>query len=404
MKDSVAIVKTEECFSCRSCEQSCPKKSITLTENQEGFFYPKIDENCIQCGICLSKCPAYKLREKKEGKPIEGQKCHALVNKDNNILKNSSSGGLFYNLAKEVLNDGGVVFGAAYNPFPNVRQTEVTSINDLHILQGSKYVYCDTEDSYSKVKIALIGGKKVLFSGSPCQVAGLYSFLSNSPHENLITVDIICHGTPSRKFFAKYIESLSQQKKSKVISYSFRDKTAHPLGAIKYVTEDGTVYINKVNVFDSYGAAFARHENYKMSCYTCPFAKPQRISDITIGDFWGIEKFAPNFSGANGVSVCICNTEKGRGLFDKISNEFDSIELDYLYAIQGNRLLRSPESLPDKRKSFYEDIDSSTSMEFMKRIKTESRIHFYYVSLKNMLYKNYTPKFIKELISRVKHG
>jgi coenzyme F420-reducing hydrogenase beta subunit len=403
MKENVSIIKTDECFSCRSCEQSCPTKSITLEENQEGFFYPKIDENCIHCGICLTKCPAHKLREKNEEKPIENQKCHALVNKDKTILKNSSSGGLFYNLAKEVLNNDGVVFGAAYNPFPNVRQTEVTSINNLHILQGSKYVYCDTEDSYSKVKIALTGGKKVLYSGSPCQVAGLYSFLSSTAYENLITIDIICHGTPSRKLFIKYLESLSQKTKSKVVSYSFRDKAAHPLGAIKYVTEDGSVYINKVNVFDSYGAAFARHENYKMSCYTCPFARPQRISDITIGDFWGIEKFAPNFPRENGVSVCICNTEKGEDLFNKIANGFESIEFDYLYAIQGNRCLRSPESLPDKRNSFYEDIDSLTSMEFMKRIKTESKIHFYFVSIKNKIYKYCTPNFIKQIINRVKH-
>ena len=393
MMDSIQIIDKNKCFSCRSCEKKCPKLAIKLVEDDEGFFYPQIDNSkCINCGLCLTVCPANN-NELLFHKSAE--KSFALINKDLKILKSSASGGLFYTLANNFINTNGIVFGAAYEDDLSVKQIEVNDLQGLTKLQGSKYVYCDTDESYPRIKELLRNNKKVLFSGSPCQIAGLYKFLQNEDITNLYTVDIVCHGTPSQKLFKKYLDYLGKVNNSKVISYNFRSKDAHPLGAIKFITADGKIHINRIDVFDYYGAAFSRHENYKFSCYTCPFARIERIGDLTMGDFWGLEKNNKKFPSKNGVSVCLLNTEKGKKLFDTIKNDIYFEEQSIEGCIYSNTCLKEPEKLPTSRLNFYKNINSIDSVSFIKSIKLQSKYSYYYGRFKSIVY-----RFFKKILWR----
>lgn len=205
---NISTLEKSRCYSCRSCFLSCPTGAIEMAENNEGFFYPQVNfEKCVDCGICAVRCPAMN-RFPTYGNGL--QECFAMVNKNHDVLMSSTSGGVFYQLAYKIIENGGVVFGAAYDECMNVCQTLADSLEKIKPLQGSEYVFCDTGNSFFIAKKYLYEGKQVLYSGSPCQIAGLKAFLGGD-FENLFTVDIICHGTPSQKLFRKYLEYLAKQ-------------------------------------------------------------------------------------------------------------------------------------------------------------------------------------------------
>lgn len=237
--ENISRIK-EKCVGCKSCEQSCPKHCISMVENKEGFWYPSVDEkSCIECKVCLKKCPV----ENTEFHRNEPHKVWAWRNKNDVDIMRSASGGAADSAAKTILQMGGVVYGAAYDEQLAVSHIEVTDEAEREKLQSSKYVQSDPKDSYTKVNQRLSEGKTVLFTGTPCQIAGLYAFLGGNP-ENLYTVDLICHGVPSPKFFKKYLEYQNKQTAGRVIYFNFRSKDKKETG--DYM-EEATIVTEKIS-------------------------------------------------------------------------------------------------------------------------------------------------------------
>lgn len=327
MEPRVSVIKNMDmCTGCGLCEVICPTNAIIMHYNQYGFLYPYINQSkCIQCGLCERKCIAERTSLQK---PI---KSYAGITLDEKLKKKSSSGGIFAILADDILKKGGVVFGAAVVPKDRVVTVEhigIYSLGELYKLQGSKYVQSDARKSYVEVKKNLEKGKKVLFSGTPCQVAALQSYLVES-YENLFTIDLICHGVPSALYWEK---SLQEKLKSgeHIFDVSFRDsKEEYMKGYIAF--SNGKHIRNEVYSpdTDSYCNMFLGCDLFRESCYQCKYARIERCGDITIGDFWGFEQEydrdiiekEENVNLKQGNSFVLINTKKGISLCNNITKK-----------------------------------------------------------------------------------
>ena len=367
--ENISKVK-ERCVGCRSCEQSCPKHCISIIENEEGFFYPKINEDiCIGCKKCLKSCPA----ENTEVHRNKVQCVWAWRNKDDNDIMHSASGGASDSAVKAILKMGGVAYGAAYDENLVVSHIAVKNDVERKKIQSSKYVQSDLKDCYLRAKKQLQQGEKVLFTGTPCQIAGLYAFLGeDSP--NLYTIDLICHGVPSPKFFKKYIEYQNKKMKEKVICFNFRSKEKRGWGT-QYLLKTKTKTKTKALSLDRYGKHFMDGDCYRECCYQCEYSNTNRVGDLTIGDFWGIAKTHPDFNSPKGVSSVFVNTEKGKKFFEdmKIFAEIEEASLEEGMIKQHN-LIR-PSDRPSKRESFYKNIDETQFIEEIKvGIQLKSRL------------------------------
>lgn len=350
-----------KCVGCRSCEQSCPKKCISMVTNNEGFLYPRINEDlCVNCGRCLKVCPTENV-ELHRSEPIEEW---AWKSKNEEDVMNSASGGASDCAVKTILNLDGIVYGAAYDKNFNVNHIEVTTDEERKEIQSSKYVQSNLNDCYSKAKEHLLNGKKVLFTGTPCQIAGLYSFLGKE-YENLYTIDIICHGVPSPKLFEKYIKWQGEKMGGEVIYYNFRSKLDKGWGTQYYLKTKTKTKTNAV-ALDKYGKHFLDGDCYRESCYQCPYANTKRVGDLTVGDFWGIDQTYSEFFSKKGVSCIMVNTKKGKELFTQM-NELgitQRVTLDDVLIKQGN--LVKPTVRPASRDTFYTNIDKDDFMDNLK--------------------------------------
>lgn len=360
-----------KCVGCRSCEQSCPKKCISMVTNHEGFMYPKIDEElCVNCGKCLKVCPIENI-ELHRNKPLENW---AWKSKNEVDVMDSASGGASDCAVKVILNLNGIVFGAAYDKNFNVSHIEVIDDKQRKDIQSSKYVQSNLNDCYSKAKENLLNGKNVLFTGTPCQIAGLYSFLGEK-FDNLYTIDIICHGVPSPKFFEKYIKWQEEKMGEKVIYYNFRSKLVKGWGTQYYLKTKTKTKTNQVSL-DKYGKHFMNGDCYRESCYQCPYANVKRVGDLTIGDFWGINKSHSDFYSNKGVSCVMINTKNGKALFEQMSELgiVKQVTLNDILIKQSN--LVKPTTRPKSRDDFYKNIDDESfinklkvGFEFKERVK-----------------------------------
>ncbi len=369
--ENISRIK-EKCVGCKSCEQSCPKHCISMGENKEGFWYPVVyEKNCVACGKCLKTCPAENI-EQHRNMP---QTVWAWRNKNDADIMKSASGGAADSAAKAVLQMGGVVYGAAYDEQLAVSHIEIESNAEREKIQSSKYVQSDPNDSYSKVKQRLAEGKKVLYTGTPCQIDGLYAFLGGDK-PNLYTVDLICHGVPSPKFFKKYIEYQNKKTDGRVIYFNFRSKDKRGWGT-QYLLKTKTKTKTKTLSLDRYGKHFMDGDCYRESCYQCVYANTSRVGDITVGDFWGIAKSHPEFNSPKGVSSVFVNTEKGQELFEKMKPfaETEQATLKEAMVKQGN--LVQPSNRPENRSNFYRKIDEpdfvsnlKVGLQLKARIKT----------------------------------
>lgn len=351
----------EKCVGCKSCEQSCPQHCISMIENKEGFWYPSVDEKkCIECKLCLKKCPV----ENAEFHRSEPKKVWAWRNKNDTDIMRSASGGAADSAAKTVLQVGGVVYGAAYDEQLVVSHIEVIADAEREKLQSSKYVQSDLRDSFTKAKQRLAEGEMVLFTGTPCQIAGLYAFLGDDP-ENLYTVELICHGVPSPKFFRKYLEFQNKQMKDRVIYFNFRSKYKRGWGT-QYLLKTKEKEEEKALSLDRYGKHFMNGDCYRESCYQCAYANTRRVGDLTVGDFWGIAKSHPLFNSSKGVSSVFINTKKGKELFEMMRPlaEVEEATLEE-GMVQQENLIR-PSLRPSKRNTFYEKIDEDNFMDDLK--------------------------------------
>lgn len=361
--NTIEILDINDCCGCSACKQKCPVQAIYMEENEEGFLYPKIDkEKCIECGLCVKSCPQLnKCAEQKENFP----KAYAVYNKNQEELLKSSSGGMFSVLANYVLESNGVVIGAAYNEENEVKHICINQIDELDKLRGSKYVQSDINNVYKIAERNLKEQKLVLFTGTPCQIAGIKSYLGKD-YENLILADIVCHGVPSPKLFKTYLTWLEKKYKSKISSYNFRSKEKQGWGlTAKVVTDEGKVrYIPSGN--DPYYDNFLECKTYRKCCYQCRYTSFIRESNITFADYWGILAVHPEFYSEKGVSLIIVNDPKGEEVFKKISNKIEFVKTDLEKASRKNINLRRPSSKPKQRDKIYEGLQSKDVNSYIK--------------------------------------
>ena len=334
----------------------CPKQAISMQEDEYGFIYPFIDEKkCVGCSKCARACAFQNKTE--DNFPVE---CYAAVSKNEIQRKQSASAGIFAAMATDVIAHGGIVYGAAFADDWSVHHVRITETKDIIKIQGSKYVQSYTDNTFSETESFLKKGKTVLYSGTPCQIAGLKEFLGKD-YENLITVDIICHGVPSCKMLKDYLKLLCDKHKGSIEAFTFRDKS------IGWGI-NGSAVINsrKVKLWQSassYLYYFTKGWIYRENCYKCKYASKHRSADITLGDYWGIESQHPELFKRNGwdedkgISCVIINTAKGSSEFDKYRHSLNMVETSFDRIAMKNAQLNRPCSAGDREKilSVYAD-------------------------------------------------
>jgi coenzyme F420-reducing hydrogenase beta subunit len=308
------ITKNEDCTGCSACYSICPQNCIAMIPNSAGFLYPVINiDKCTSCGKCRKVCSD----RKKIGKTniLYAMGCY---NKNDTIRLKSSSGGIFYLLARKVLMDHGVVFGARFSHnYEVVRHDYIENPDDVYLFQGSKYVQSEIGESYKLVKEFLLQGRKVLFSGTPCQNGGLISFLRGKD-KNLVCVDFICHGVPSPKLWQKYLEFTKRGRT--INSVNFRDKEKGWKNySLSFFYNDGASSMNTC-VEDKFLKLFLEDTCLRDSCYHCAFKTLDKQSDITLADFWGAGNILKNFDDDKGISLVLINSNKGKNLIQQVEN------------------------------------------------------------------------------------
>lgn len=326
---TVQCVLKKECCGCGACYNACPVDAIVMKLDSEGAYYPEIDfEKCIQCGKCSRVCPGLH----PESDNLEEPKCFAGFASDE-IREISSSGGIFTVLAEEVLKDGGVVCGAAFDEEFNLAHVVVEKKEDLQALRSSKYVQSTTKKTYTEVKAALDAGRKALYAGCGCQIAGLKNFLGKD-YDNLITIDLLCHGGPAPGSFKKYLEDVHGRKKVKYVGFRDKDIFEWEINStgmtVKY--EDGTEY-RKIKADDTFYRAFTRAFTMRPHCQVCNFATLPRQGDITLGDFWGIFKYNKDYNDGKGTSIIVANNDKALQALEQIKPKmklFEPVPLDFV--------------------------------------------------------------------------
>lgn len=348
------ICEKNQCTGCLACVDICSKECITVTMDEEGFFRPVIDNaTCIDCGACTKKCPAN--NELSQRNNVADLEAFSFVHPSEENLMNSASGGAFVRLAEYVIKQGGVVFGACYNSDYSVSMRAAFTQEELLPMCGSKYVECKAEDSYKQVKQLLDAGKTVLFTSTPCRIAGLYSTLGNKNYDNLYTAELVCHGVPSTKLFNEYLEYLTK-KYGEITSYSFRDKSKWgwgSWGSFSYKTKNGTEKKKHFVVAnDYYYSLFFKENTLRESCYVCKYASLPRCGDVVLGDFWGIDSVDAERAKAVGVSLIITTNEKGKRLVGDACGE-DLRKTDFDASIKHNQTVIKPTKRPQSRDSFY---------------------------------------------------
>ena len=308
-----SICSRNICTGCGACEQKCPQCAISMEYDSEGFVYPVINfEKCISCGLCTKICPVANKQKDRPEKPS----AYVAINLDEDVRKNSSSGGMFTYFAKKILSENGVVFGAGFDSNMKVVHKYCESTEGLVELRGSKYVQSEIGNSYKFAEDFLKSGKKVLFTGTPCQIGGLYAYLKKD-YDNLYTLDFICHGVPSPKVWEKYLAEKEKEANSKATSVNFRDKTkGWQSYSLKIDFENGTRY-RQSSSNDMYLKGFIQDLYLRPSCSTCSFKHLNRQSDITLADFWGIEKTLPEYNDKKGTSLLLMHSKKSEYLLEE---------------------------------------------------------------------------------------
>lgn len=355
---------TEFCTGCRTCEQLCPKSCITMEYSSEGFIEPRIDVlKCVDCGLCQKRCPQNIINLNPFPKDV-----YAVRYKNDNEILQSASGGVFVALAKYFLEQEGACVGAVYLDNWTVGHIVVRDEKDLPKLQSSKYVQSDTMHTYTEIRNLLNSGVKVLFSGTPCQVAGLKSFLENTDITNLLTIDLICHGVPSIKLFKNYMAWLGGKMGGNIVSYNFRDKTAG--WGLNYKAKTITKTQTKSCVIDPYYYHFLQGNTYRECCYHCKYCKVQRAGDMTIGDYWGIEEVMPDFFSKKGVSCLLINSEKAVSYIPLIQSLFYVRSSTLADVMKHQHNLSAPTSRPAFRDIVYQSLNHEDINVFFKTVLT----------------------------------
>lgn len=375
-----------QCCGCNACEMVCGKKAITMIEDEYGFRFPQIDtEKCVGCGSCQKVCCI-----NNDVELCKPGTVYAASYKNKDISAKSASGGIFAALAKQVLTEGGIVFGSAYTKQFDVEVISIEKIEDLPRLQGSKYVQSSMNSSFLKIKSELQTGRTVLFCGVPCQVEALKRFLRRS-YENLLVVDIVCHGVPSNRMLKDYLAFLADKKQMEIQSIQFRTKTKgqNVYGEIAYrqFSHTGEIAYRQeplISYKSSYYKLFLNCQTFRDSCYHCKFAGTKRPGDISLCDYWGIEDEHPDFvkevekEGLAGISAIMLNTNAGLAFFERLKQEFLLRESTVEQVAKHNPQLQAPSVETAERKqvmdcyrqSGYQGVDDFYFKKYRMKILT----------------------------------
>ena len=317
----IQITNKEQCCGCNACGDICPKGAISFPQDEEGFWYPKVDlEKCVNCSMCNKVCPLQNMDKVKSAEKLNPPKVIGGYHKNIAIRFDSTSGGIFSALANAMYKDGGYVSGAIQNPDLTVCNFISNDKSDLARLRSSKYVQSSAIGLYKEIKELLVAGEKVLACGSPCQMGALRTYLGKD-YDNLIIVDFLCRATNSPKAYRKYMDMLEKQYGGKIVYVKAKNKEHgwHSL-ARKVVFDNGKEYYGEGHD-DHYRRGYHWNMFERPSCYDCKFKEIPRYSDITLGDFWGVEKIAPELEQNLGTSMVMLNTPKGEAFFEKIKSK-----------------------------------------------------------------------------------
>lgn len=405
----IEICNEEMCCGCAACFSTCPVSAIKMTVDGHGFKRPLIDtEKCVECGLCQRACPI-----NVDIESSKSENAYAAKAKDKVVRRRSQSGAAFAVLAAEALKNGWIVYGASSNK-TKVEYQRIVDLQNLESLKKSKYVQADLEGIHSLVAKDLSNNKKVLFSGTPCYVASMLSFLlaKRVPTNNLITIDLICYGVPSPGLYDEYLQLEEKKKGKKAVDFVFRDKQWSLNEKYSKITWESCSHETLTN---GYLRMFSSKLATRHSCLVCKFARAERISDITIGDYWGIEKLKPEFDDNKGVSAIICHTQKGRELFGSVKDDFILFETSFSDAQKKQPALTHPSGVINQYDDFWNDYEKNGLQYVMlkycdyntschvnvqgKRILTIEK-RFLYSHLRGIV-KNNLPNCLRPLLRRI---
>lgn len=386
------LASRESCTGCKACAYVCPKQAIFFEKDKMGFEYPVIDNAlCIDCGKCVRTCPVEK--------PLlrEGISAFAAVNKNHSRLNRSASGGVFAAIADDVLSCGGSVYGASMDQdeyaILKVSHVRIDDPRELHRLQGSKYLQSDMGDIYAYIRKDLRDGREVLFCGTPCQTAAVRAVFGEQEH--FLLVDIICHGVPSQQLFSDYLNMLQQKRRSaKIESFRFRTKESGWGLCAQLETKNAAGAVKRTRIpchISSYYMMFLHCEIYRESCYSCRYAQQKRVSDLTLGDYWGVEKIRDVYKAlqenqvdiTKGVSCVIASTQKGLGHLQRA--DLLLIPSDYESLAKENGQLKHPSPQPESRQTVLDTYAREGYQTLEKRHDQALGVKKYLILLRNRI-------------------
>jgi len=376
------VTNKSDCTGCGTCYSICPMHCISMEQDSEGFLYPVIDgKNCTKCQKCERSCPA--IAQNAPRKPLN---LYAVRNPNEEIRYQSSSGGMFTLIAEHMIREEGVVFGARFNDRWEVVHDYTETVEGLVTFRGSKYVQSIIGDTYKQVRNFLENGRRVLYSGTPCQIAGLRNYLQKK-YNNLLTVDMVCHGVPSPLVWRKYLNErmgllVSGGKKHSIQEINFRDKMngwynitlsiSCVMGnhSINFMAKNDikTLLVAETVTKNSYMKGFFRDLYLRPSCYQCPTRHLKSGSDITIADYWGVRNVLPNFDDGKGISLVMINTESGKQIYELLNK--NEIETTYKDAVAGNSAIERSPYLHRMRKIFFRELHDKPIIPLINRLAT----------------------------------
>lgn len=385
----------EKCTACGACVQRCPENCIELKSDDNGFLYPIVDTTeCVDCGLCDKVCPIGK-----HSNEAKTPMSYACANREDSMLIQATSGGIFGAIAIYVLDNGGVVYGCAYTDRLKATHVRIDNAEALSTLFGSKYVQSNTRNTYKECEEDLKAGKQVLYSGTPCQIAGLKNYLQKD-YTNLLTVDLVCHGVASQAYFDKYIELLEKEQGAVCTDYNFRSKKNagwSAAGIASFKADSGKEFEKKQYYFSNYYYNYYLGCSiYRESCYSCEYANLNRVGDFTLGDFWGAEGLNIPFNVEKGCSLVLLNSSTADEIFEKLNLHKYQVPLEV--ATKYNKQLTAPSRARYDRNELLREYREEQAAIIQRNFKRKNKKQIFIGKMKYII-----PKGLKRMLLKIRY-